>query len=100
MLSTARRRAPRLTRDEKKAQTRLRLLEAAAHVFARRGYHAATVDEVAEEAGYTVGALYSNFATRTSSPSSSSSGVWPFVIPSCGSSSTQGSAPFARRSPN
>src|SRR5258708_25995121 len=64
MLSTARPRAARLTRDEKKGQARLRLLEAAAHVFARRGYHAATVDEVAEEAGYTVGALYSNFAGK------------------------------------
>ncbi len=64
MLSATRGATPRLTRDEKKAQTRLRLLEAAAHVFARRGYHAATVDEVAEEAGYTVGALYSNFAGK------------------------------------
>lgn len=65
MLSAARTAAPpRLTRDEKKAQTRLKLLQAAASVFARRGYHAATVDEVAEEAGYTVGALYSNFAGK------------------------------------
>src|SRR5258708_13872875 len=64
MLSTARRRAPRLTRGGKKGQTRLRLLEAAAQVFARRGYHAGTVGEVAEEAGYTVGALYSNFAGK------------------------------------
>jgi AcrR family transcriptional regulator len=64
MLSTARRATPRLTRDEKKAQTRLRLLQAAATVFTRRGYHAATVDEVAEEAGFTVGALYSNFSGK------------------------------------
>ena len=64
MLSTARSVSPRLTRDEKKAQTRLQLLQAAANVFARRGYHAATVDEVAEEAGYTVGALYSNFSGK------------------------------------
>jgi AcrR family transcriptional regulator len=64
VLSTTRRATPRLTRDEKKAQTRLRLLQAAAAVFTRRGYHAATVDEVAEEAGYTVGALYSNFSGK------------------------------------
>lgn len=64
MLSAARAAPPRLTRDEKKAQTRLSLLQAAAAVFARRGYHAATVDEVAEEAGFTVGALYSNFAGK------------------------------------
>src|SRR5258708_11189245 len=64
MLSVAKDATPRLTRDQKKAQTRLQLLEAAANVFARRGYHAATVDEVAEEAGFTVGALYSNFAGK------------------------------------
>jgi len=54
----------RLTRDEKKAQTRLQLLQAAAVVFPRRGYHATSVDEVAEEAGFTVGALYSNFSGK------------------------------------
>ena len=50
-----------LTRDERRAQTRARLLDGARAVFARRGYHAATVDEVAEQAGFTTGALYSNF---------------------------------------
>jgi AcrR family transcriptional regulator len=64
MLSTAKPVTPRLTREQKRAQTRLQLLEAAANVFARRGYHAASVDEVAEEAGFTVGALYSNFAGK------------------------------------
>src|SRR5258708_4528427 len=64
MLSATRGATPRLTRGGKKGQTRLRLLEAAAEVFARRGYHAATVDDVAEEDGYTVGALYSNFAGK------------------------------------
>lgn len=51
----------RLSRDERKAETREHLLEAASHVFARSGYHGASVDEVAEEAGYSTGALYSNF---------------------------------------
>ena len=51
----------RLTRDERKAETRERLLEAATRVFARRGYQAASVDEVAEDAGFSTGALYSNF---------------------------------------
>ena len=57
-------RSRRLTRDEKKAQTRRQLLQAAATVFPRRGYHATSVDEVAEEAGFTVGALYSNFTGK------------------------------------
>ena len=48
-------------REEKKAQTRQRLLDAAATVFARRGIVAASLDEIAEEAGLTKGAVYSNF---------------------------------------
>jgi AcrR family transcriptional regulator len=46
---------------ERRAATHDRLVEAATKVVARRGFHAATVDEIAEEAGYSVGALYSNF---------------------------------------
>lgn len=54
----------RLTRAESKEQTRRRLLDAAAQVFARRGYAAASVDEIAESAGFSVGAVYSNFAGK------------------------------------
>jgi AcrR family transcriptional regulator len=54
----------RLTRAQRRQQTRARLLDAAGKVFARRGFHAATVDEVADAAGYTKGAVYSNFATK------------------------------------
>jgi AcrR family transcriptional regulator len=46
---------------ERRAATHGRLIEAATKVVARRGFHAATVDEIAEEAGFSVGALYSNF---------------------------------------
>jgi AcrR family transcriptional regulator len=52
---------PRLTRAEKQARTRTQLVEAAARVFARRGFQAARVEEIAEEAGYSHGAVYSNF---------------------------------------
>jgi AcrR family transcriptional regulator len=54
----------RLTRSQRREQTRARLLDAAGQVFARRGFHAATVDEVADAAGYTKGAVYSNFANK------------------------------------
>lgn len=54
----------RLTRAESKELTRRRLLDAAASVFARKGYAAASVDEVAEAAGFSVGAVYSNFANK------------------------------------
>jgi AcrR family transcriptional regulator len=55
----------RLNRNERKSQTRDRLLDAAAAVFARRGFETATLDEVAAAAGYTKGAVYSNFASKT-----------------------------------
>lgn len=52
---------PKRAPTERRAATRERLIEAATKVVARRGFHAATVDEIAEEAGFSVGALYSNF---------------------------------------
>ena len=55
---------PRLTRAEKKAETRSSLLEAAAEVFARRGMQQASIDEVAEHAGFTKGAFYANFESK------------------------------------
>jgi AcrR family transcriptional regulator len=46
---------------ERKRVTRRRLLDAAAAVFARRGFAAASVDEIAREAGYSTGAIYWHF---------------------------------------
>jgi AcrR family transcriptional regulator len=51
-------------RDQQKAATRQRLLEAAGTVFARRGFHGASVEEIAREAGATTGALYANFSGK------------------------------------
>lgn len=51
-------------RDEQRALTRRRLLDGAEAVFARGGFHGASVEEVAREAGATTGALYSNFASK------------------------------------
>jgi AcrR family transcriptional regulator len=51
----------RLTRTQRQEQTRAQLLDAALRVFLRRGFHGASLDEIAEEAGYTTGAVYSNF---------------------------------------
>jgi AcrR family transcriptional regulator len=53
-----------LTRQERQQQTRDRLVDAAAKVFARRGYHEATLEEIAAEAGFTTGAVYSNFSGK------------------------------------
>ncbi len=54
----------RLTREEKKARTRERLIEAAARVFAEKGFAATSLDEVADAAGLTKGAVYSNFENK------------------------------------
>lgn len=54
----------RTSRAEKKAATRASLLEAAAEVFAARGFQAASVDEVADAAGFTKGAVYSHFESK------------------------------------
>jgi AcrR family transcriptional regulator len=51
----------RESRAEKQARTRAELLATAARVFARRGYNGASVEEIAEQAGYSHGAVYSNF---------------------------------------
>lgn len=54
----------RLTREQRRELTRRELLSAAEDVFAQQGYHAASVDEVAAAAGYTKGAVYSNFDSK------------------------------------
>ncbi|WP_188079167.1 TetR/AcrR family transcriptional regulator [Actinotalea subterranea] len=50
--------------SRRRANTRARLLEAAAEVFADKGLGAATVDDLAGAAGFTRGAFYSNFSTK------------------------------------
>ncbi|MCX6501464.1 MAG: TetR/AcrR family transcriptional regulator [Microbacterium sp.] len=54
----------RLTREQSQALTRSRILQAAGDVVARYGYDGASVDRIAEEAGYSKGAFYSNFASK------------------------------------
>ena len=53
-----------MTRTETKARTRSALLEAGASVFAHRGFHAATVEDIAATAGFTRGAFYANFRDK------------------------------------
>lgn len=63
-VDTAPTRPEKLSREEKKALTRARLLDAAAVVFARKGFAGASLEDVAEEAGLTKGAVYSNFESK------------------------------------
>ncbi|WP_307793885.1 TetR/AcrR family transcriptional regulator [Actinotalea soli] len=48
----------------RRANTRARILDAAAAVFAEKGLNGATVDDLVSAAGYTRGAFYSNFSTK------------------------------------
>jgi AcrR family transcriptional regulator len=54
----------RLTPERRRQLTRDALLDAAAQVFARRGFHGASLDEIAETAGFTRGAIYKHFSDK------------------------------------
>jgi AcrR family transcriptional regulator len=51
-------------RHERSETTRVRLLRAAEKIFARDGFEAAKLEEIASQAGYTRGALYANFESK------------------------------------
>jgi AcrR family transcriptional regulator len=57
-------RIKRLTREERQEETRAALIDAAARVFARRGFQGSSIEEICAEAGYTRGAFYSNFTSK------------------------------------
>lgn len=52
------------TRAEAKADNRRKVLAAAEAVFRREGFHGASLDQVAREAGFTKGAVYSQFDSK------------------------------------
>jgi AcrR family transcriptional regulator len=52
------------TPERRRQRTRDAVLDAAADVFAKRGFHAASLDEIAETAGYTRGAIYKHFSDK------------------------------------
>jgi AcrR family transcriptional regulator len=54
----------RLTREQSKELTRMRLVEAAETLFVRKGFDGASVEDISEMAGFTRGAFYSNFADK------------------------------------
>ncbi|RSN19650.1 TetR/AcrR family transcriptional regulator [Streptomyces sp. WAC 05977] len=62
----------RLTRAEQQRRTHEHLLEAGRQVFLRRGFLAATVEEIAADAGYTRGAVYKHFGSKE--------GLWLAII--------------------
>ncbi|MFT4187722.1 MAG: TetR/AcrR family transcriptional regulator [Aeromicrobium sp.] len=56
--------AERVTRAERQARTRDRLVEVASELFLADGYAATSLDSVAVAAGFSKGAVYSNFSGK------------------------------------
>lgn len=55
---------PRLSRAESQARTREQLVATAKELFLRDGYGPTSLDKVADAAGYSKGAVYSNFRNK------------------------------------
>jgi len=53
-----------MSRADRQARTRADLIQAADRLFTRHGFHATSLDAIADEAGYTKGAVYSNFSAK------------------------------------
>ncbi|WP_315975256.1 TetR/AcrR family transcriptional regulator [Pseudomonas sp. 6D_7.1_Bac1] len=54
----------RLGREESQQITRDTLFETATDLMVRKGFHAASVNAISEEAGFSKGAFFSNFASK------------------------------------
>src|SRR5919197_649187 len=54
----------RRTQAERREETREEVLAAAGRVFAKRGFHGTSLEAIAEEAGFSRGAVYYNFADK------------------------------------
>jgi AcrR family transcriptional regulator len=54
----------RLSRAEQSDRNRAELFAAARRVFLAKGYHAATLEQIADEAGFSKGVVYSRFASK------------------------------------
>ena len=54
----------KLTPERRRQQTKDALIDAAAEVFERRGFEGASLEEIAETAGFTRGAIYKNFGGK------------------------------------
>jgi AcrR family transcriptional regulator len=53
-----------MSRAERQERTRGELVDAAERLFSDQGFRATSIDAVAAEAGFTKGAVYSNFASK------------------------------------
>src|SRR3954451_20327664 len=56
--------AEKLTPERRREMTRQALIDAAADLFAKKGFNGASMEQIAAEAGFTRGAIYSNFGSK------------------------------------
>jgi AcrR family transcriptional regulator len=68
-------------KGDKRARTRARLLEAARELIREKGYARTTLQEVAERAGMTSGAIYGNFKNRDELFTSLAEAHWAPIRP-------------------
>jgi AcrR family transcriptional regulator len=55
----------RLTRAQSQARTRALIVDSATNLFLRNGFQITSLEQIGEEAGFTRGAVYSNFPSKT-----------------------------------
>src|SRR3954470_2009607 len=72
---------PARTKGDKRDRTRIKLLEAARALIREKGHDGATLEEVAERAGMTTGAIYGNFKNREDLFIALGQAYWPPIRP-------------------
>jgi AcrR family transcriptional regulator len=80
-MSTEERDARRRPKGDKRDRTRAALLEAARALVREKGYARTTLEEVAQRAGMTTGAIYGNFKNRDDLFIALGQAYWPPVVP-------------------
>jgi AcrR family transcriptional regulator len=71
----------RQPKGDKRDRTRAKLLEAARSLIREKGHEQATLEEIAERAGMTTGAIYGNFKNRDELFISLGQAYWPPIKP-------------------
>lgn len=68
-------------KGDKRQRTRARLIDAAREIIRTKGFHAVSMQEVAERAGMSRGAIYGNFRNREELLLAVVATLWPPVTP-------------------
>src|SRR3954451_10957332 len=71
----------RQPKGDKRDRTRSRLLEAARSLIREKGYEHTTLEDIAERAGMTTGAIFGNFKNRDELLIAAGQAYWPPIKP-------------------